>query len=64
MIDKHLVLKALQYLEEQGWSNLIDERQKNDVIKEITNNFPDINEETLNAILNVVIWQQKSTERC
>ena len=56
MIDKHLVSKALQYLEEQGWSDLIDERWKDDVIKEITNNFPDINEETLNAILNVVIW--------
>lgn len=56
MIDKHLVSKALQYLEEQGWNGLIDERWKDDVNKEITVKFPDINEETLNDILNVVIW--------
>ena len=55
-IDYDLVSQALIYLEECGWSELIDERWKNDVIDNIREKFPDIDESTLNCVLDTVIY--------
>jgi hypothetical protein len=56
MIDYDLVSKALIHLENAGWSDLIDKRWKSKVSREITENFPEMNKETLNEVLNSVIF--------
>ena len=55
MIDKDLVSKVLFHLEESGWSELICSRWKNDVINNIKEKFPNINETTLNYVLKIVL---------
>lgn len=55
-IDYDLVSQALIYLEESGWSELIDERWKNDVIDNIREKFPNIDKNTLNCVLDTVIY--------
>ena len=55
MIDYNLVSKALIHLENAGWSDLIDKRWKSNVSREITENFPEINKETLNHVLDCVL---------
>jgi hypothetical protein len=55
MIDNDLVRKSLIYLEEIGWSELIDSRWEKDVINTINEKFPEINEETLNYILKIIL---------
>lgn len=55
LISKDMVSEALLYLEEQGWSDLIDSRWKEDVINEIKNKFPNISDEELNEVLNLVL---------
>lgn len=56
LIDKQLSSQVLKYLENIGWSELIDERWKDDVIEIIKTNFPQINKETLNHILKIIIY--------
>lgn len=55
MIDKDLVRKSLIYLEEIGWSELIDSRWENEVTKIIKEQFPEINDETLKYALKIVL---------
>jgi hypothetical protein len=52
---KDNVRNCLLLLEEKGWSELIDSRWKEDVIKEIKNKFPNIPDEDLNEVLNLVL---------
>lgn len=52
---KDNVRNCLLLLEEKGWSELIDSRWKKDVIKEIKNKFPNIPDEDLNEVLNLVL---------
>ena len=56
LIDKQLSSQVLKYLENIGWSELIDDRWKDEVIEIIKTNFPQINEETLNYILKLIIY--------
>lgn len=56
LIDKQLSSQVLKYLENIGWSELIDDRWKDEVIEIIKTNFPQINEETLNHILKIIIY--------
>lgn len=56
LIDKQLSSQVLKYLENIGWSELIDDRWKDEVIEIIKTNFPQINEETLNYILKIIIY--------
>lgn len=56
LIDKQLSSQVLKYLEDIGWSELIDDRWKDKVIEIIKTNFPQINEETLNHILKIIIY--------
>jgi len=55
MCNRDIVSEALLHLEEQGWSDLIDSRWKEDVINEIKNKFPNIPDEELNEVLNLVL---------
>ena len=54
--DKQLSSQVLKYLEDIGWSELIDDRWKDEVIEIIKTKFPQINEETLNHILKLIIY--------
>jgi hypothetical protein len=55
--DTEIISQVLNYLiEEQGWSELIDPRWEEDVRKEITKKFTEINEDTLNYIIKLVLY--------
>lgn len=50
-----IVTDVLQYISDIGWSDLIDSRWREELIKDILDGFPDILEDELNEILNVVL---------
>ena len=50
------ISEILQFLEEEGWLELIDSRWKDDVIRDIKLKFPNISEETINEVLKVTLW--------
>lgn len=43
-------------LENAGWSDLIDIKWKEEVIKELKKEVPDITEDEINEILETVLW--------
>ena len=47
--------QILQFLENKGWSEIIDSRWESKVKSEILQEFPDIDNELLNYILNLVL---------
>ena len=55
MCNKDIVREGLLCLQEQGWSDLIDSRWRDDVIKEIKERLPNISDEDLNEILKLVL---------
>lgn len=55
MIDKLLVSKVLKHLEVVGWTELIDARYERQVIKDIVEEFPKIDADTLNYVLDEVL---------
>ena len=54
-INYDLVSKALIFLENEGWSDLIDKKWKKEIIKTLKNNFPDMDKETLEHVLDCVL---------
>ena len=50
------ITKGYKCLEAAGWSDLIDSKWKEDVIKELKKEVPDITEEEIQEILDVVLW--------
>jgi len=50
------IRKYLQFLDEEGWSELIDERWKNEVKQLLTLKFPEMTIEEWNEIVDVVFW--------
>jgi len=54
-MNRDIVREGLLCLQEEGWSDLIDSRWKDDVIKEIKTRIPNISDEDLNEILNLVL---------
>ena len=50
------IQKYLQFLDEEGWSELIDERWKNEVKQLLTLKFPEMTLEEWNEIVDVVFW--------
>ena len=55
MCNRDIVREGLLCLQEQGWSDLIDSRWRDDVIKEIKERIPNISDEDLNEILKLVL---------
>ena len=49
------VSKCLQYLENAGWSDLIDSRYENQVTDELMKQFPNISDDVLARVLNLVL---------
>lgn len=56
MIDYKLVTEVLNYLEDLGWTELIDARWKQNIKNEIRIKFKDIDKETLKYILKLVLY--------
>jgi hypothetical protein len=54
-MNKDIVREGLLCLQEEGWSDLIDSRWKDDVIKEIKGRIPNISDEDINEILKLVL---------
>ena len=50
------IRKYLQFLDDEGWSELIDKRWKNEVKQLLTLKFPEMTLEEWNEIVNVVFW--------
>jgi hypothetical protein len=55
IMNRDIVREGLLCLQEQGWSDLIDSRWRDDVIKEIKGRLPNISDEDLNEILKLVL---------
>lgn len=55
-MDYNLVSKALQYLIEVGYSDLIDKRFEKEVVVRLKEKYPDMDNETLKEVLNCVIF--------
>jgi hypothetical protein len=49
------IAEGYQLLENKGWTDLIDKKWKNDVIKELQE-VEGITEEEINEILETVLW--------
>jgi len=50
------IQKYLQFLDDEGWSELIDERWKNEVKQLLTLKFPEMTLEEWNEIVDVLFW--------
>ena len=55
MVDYDMVSKALMFLQNNGWSDLIDRKWKKEVEKQLKENF-DMDKETLKHVLDCVIF--------
>ena len=53
--NKRRIAKILQYLNECGWSDLIDGRWKENVILEIKNKFPRLTDDVIEEVCKIVI---------
>lgn len=49
------VAKCLEYLNEAGWTELIDSRFEEDVVRELTTKFPNLPENIIEEVLNLVL---------
>jgi hypothetical protein len=56
MIDYGMVSKALLHLVNDGYGDLVEEKRKNEVTENLKRNFPDMDRDTLNEVLNCVIF--------
>ena len=51
------VAKCLEHLEAAGWTELIDSRFEDDVVKELKTKFPELSENIIEYVLNLVLVQ-------
>ena len=49
------VAKCLEHLEAAGWTELIDNRWEDDVVKELKTKFPELPENIIEEVLNLVL---------
>lgn len=49
------VAKCLEHLENAGWTELIDSRYEEDVVKELTTKFPNLPKNIIEEVLNLVL---------
>lgn len=54
-MEKNRIAEGFKLLENKGWTDLIDKKWKNDVIKELQE-VEGITEEEINEILETVLW--------
>ena len=46
---------CLRYLDKTGWSELIESRWEENVVKELKHNFPNISDEVIKKVLELVL---------
>ena len=46
---------VLEYISDLGWTDLIDSRWRGELIIDILEGFPDIDEDELEEVLNIVL---------
>ena len=56
MVDYKMVSKALLYLVNEGYGDLIEEKRKKEVIETLKRGFPDMDQDTRNEVLSCVIF--------
>ena len=56
MVDYGMVSKALLHLVNDGFGDLVEEKRKKEVTENLKRNFPDMDRDTLNEVLNCVIF--------
>lgn len=49
------VAKCLEHLEDAGWTELIDSRFEEDIVRELTTKYPDIPKHVIDYVLNLVL---------
>lgn len=54
-MERNRIAEGFKLLENKGWTDLIDKKWKNDVIKELQE-VEGITEEEINEILETVLW--------
>lgn len=54
-MERDRIAEGFKLLENKGWTDLIDKKWKNDVIKELQE-VEGITEEEINEILETVLW--------
>lgn len=54
-MERNRIAEGFKLLEEKGWTDLIDKKWKNDVIKELQK-VEGITEEEISEILETVLW--------
>lgn len=54
-MERNRIAEGFKQLEKVGWTDLIDKKWKEDVIKELKN-VSGITKEEIQEILNVVLW--------
>ena len=54
-MERNRIVEGFKLLENKGWSDLIDKKWKNDVIKELQE-VEGITEEEIDEILETVLW--------
>lgn len=54
-MERNKIAEGFKLLENKGWTDLIDKKWKNDVIKELQE-VEGITEEEINEILETVLW--------
>ena len=50
------IRKYLQFLDDDGWSELIDERWKGEVKQLLVSKFPEMTKEEWDEIVHVIFW--------
>ena len=50
------IRKYLQFLDDDGWSELIDEQWKGKVEQMLVSKFPELTKEEWNEIARVIFW--------
>lgn len=55
-LNSDLVSDMLEFLERQGWSDLIDAKWKGDVLLQLEIAFPGVPKEIIQKVLNIVIY--------
>ena len=54
-ISKIYTKDIIDYIADLGWSDRIDTKWRNELIKDILEGFPDIIEDDLEKVLNIVL---------
>ena len=53
---RNYVREGLLFLEKEGWSDMVDKRWESIIRESLTNEFPYIDNQSLNEIIDIIIW--------